>query len=316
MKIDIIEDDILSYSSSLLKILLKDQTTGINIVWATNDYEELGLEFLPQAEIKIDFIVGIHKKIIQPRVTKAKLNQSNRTREKAEVFTPSWICNEQNNLIDERWFERENVFNISGQKNWKTNKHKIEFPNTRGKTWQDYVDTRRMEITCGEAPYLVSRYDTVSGKSIDVSKRVGLLDRKLRVINENTDDESDWFKWVIRAYQSIYGYEFQGDNLLLARENLLYTFIDNLEYKFGKKAELNELKKIANIISWNIWQMDGLTFTAPYSQDEKVDVNHQISFFDNLDEEIKPEYVARFCVIKDWRAKHNVEYRTLLQGEK
>ena len=90
--------------------MLKDQTTGINIVWATNDYEELGFEYLPHAEIKIDLITGIHKKIIQPRVTKAKLSQSNRTREKAEVFTPSWICNEQNNLIDERWFERENVF--------------------------------------------------------------------------------------------------------------------------------------------------------------------------------------------------------------
>jgi hypothetical protein len=29
----------------------------------------------------------------------------------AEVFTPSWICNAQNNLIDNTWFGRDNVFN-------------------------------------------------------------------------------------------------------------------------------------------------------------------------------------------------------------
>jgi hypothetical protein len=39
-----------------------------------------------------------------------------------------------------------------------------------------------MEISCGEAPYLVSRYDTVSGNIISVDDRIGLLDRKLRVV--------------------------------------------------------------------------------------------------------------------------------------
>ena len=92
-----------------------------------------------------------------------------------------------------------------------------------------------MEITCGEAPYLVSRYDTVTGKPIKVQKRIGLLDRKLRVINENVDDASDWFLWVKKAYQSIYGYEYQGDNLLLARKNLLLTFVDNMVYKFDRQ---------------------------------------------------------------------------------
>ena len=47
----------------------------------------------------------------------------------------------------------------------------------------------RLEISCGEAPYLVSRYDTVTGETIPISQRIGLLDRKLRVISENTDTE-------------------------------------------------------------------------------------------------------------------------------
>ena len=41
----------------------------------------------------------------------------------------------------------------------------------------------RMEITCGEAPYLVSRYDTTTGEPIPIGRRIGLLDRKLCVIN-------------------------------------------------------------------------------------------------------------------------------------
>ena len=38
-------------------------------------------------------------------------------------------------------------------------------------------------------------------------------------------------------------FEFQGDNLLLARENLLYTFIDYMRYALKRTPTLNELKK-------------------------------------------------------------------------
>lgn len=257
--VDTMEEDIMEYGHSLLDILLRDRTTDRNIIWATNDYSKLGNMYEANQEIKIDLITGPKSKIIQPRITKEQTKQSNRTREKAEVFTPSWICNEQNNLVDEQWFGRKNVFNIQMNMSWRVNNEKIAFLNSKGKTWKDYVDARRMEISCGEAPYLVSRYDTVTGEAIEVESRIGLLDRKLRVINENVDDEINWLKWTERAFQSVYGYEYQGDNLLLARENLLYTFIDNMKYKFSRKPTLNELKKIATIISWNIWQMDGIT---------------------------------------------------------
>ena len=88
------------------------------------------------------------------------------TRDKAEVFTPSWVCNEQNNLVDAARFGRQNVFNRSSGKRWETILEPVQFP--RDKIWKDYVDARRMEISCGEAPYLVSRYDTVSGDFIPV----------------------------------------------------------------------------------------------------------------------------------------------------
>lgn len=173
-----------------------------------------------------------------------------------------------------------------------------------------------MEITCGEAPYLVSRYDTVTGKSIKIHNRIGLLDRKLRVINENVDDEKDWFMWVRKAYQSIYGYEYQGDNLLIARKNLLYTFIDNMMYKFDRQPTINELKRIAYIISWNIWQMDGLTYTAPYSEMKVQDEYEQLTLFSFSEEQgeiCESNKNAIPCIIRDWTNKCNLEYRSMLK---
>ena len=65
-----------------------------------------------ECEIKPLLITNSNDKVIQPRITKTYKKQNIRTREKAEVFTPSWVCNEQNNLIDEQWFGRKDVFNI------------------------------------------------------------------------------------------------------------------------------------------------------------------------------------------------------------
>lgn len=313
---DVIENNTASFNEQVLAVLLIDRSTKKNIVWATDDYIDFGVGYSPESEITIDKISGIHSFIITPRILKEKQKQSNRTRNKAEVFTPSWICNEQNNLVDEQWFGRADVFNIAGDKGWKTVKTKIAFPSKPGKTWQDYIRAKRMEITCGEAPYLVSRYDTVTGKPIKVYKRIGLLDRKLRVINENVDDASDWFLWVKKAYQSIYGYEYQGDNLLLARKNLLLTFIDNMIYKFDRQPTTNELKSIAYIISWNIWQMDGLTYTAPYSEMEVQEEFEQLTLFgfsEEQEEITETNKNAIPCIIRDWTNKCNLEYRSMLK---
>lgn len=116
-----------------------------------------------------------------------------------------------------------------------------------------------------KAPYLVSRYDTTTGVFIPLEERIGLLDRKLRIINENVDTSSEWLKWAQTAYEHIYGYEWQGDNLLLAREALLYTFIEYYQAKFGKSPLTKSIKYIAYIISWNLWQMDGLKGVVPDS---------------------------------------------------
>lgn len=312
--IDILESDILNFDEKIIKILLSDRTTKKNIIWATDDYEKLGEFYKPECQITIELVVADENNIIKPRILKSQQNQLNRTKGKAEVFTPSWICNAQNNLVDLDWLEDKEGFNEEINKAWVTNKSKVIFKNKFKLTWQKYVDAVRMEITCGEAPYLVSRYDATTGEFIEVENRIGLLDRKLRVVNENTSTEEEWYKWTVRVFQSIYGYEFQGDSLLLARENILFTFIDNLEYKFNRKPTKEELQEIATIVSWNIWQMDGLKFTVPYSSIHAIEPNQQISLFQ--EETCLPQY----CILKDWQAarwnkKSIIEFRSLLNKE-
>ena len=99
------------------------------------------------SNITIDQITGKNGQVIKPRTRKSKQEQNKRIKDKAEVFTPSWVCNVQNNLIDEAWFGRKDVFNIEIDNDWKSNKEKIIFP--ENKKWQDYVEDTRLEISCG-----------------------------------------------------------------------------------------------------------------------------------------------------------------------
>lgn len=295
------------WDRDILNMLLFDCTTKQNIIWGTEDYKHLGFKYYSHFPIEPSLITDSYSNVIQPRILKSKTKQGNRTKNKAEVFTPSWLCNKQNNIIDKAWFGRENVFNETQGKRWKTIKDKIKFPDDKNRIWEKYVDERRLEITCGEAPYLVSRYDTSTGKIIPLMDRIGLLDRKMRVISENIDNEDLWIKWAERAFQSIYGFEFQGDSLLIARENLLISYCEYMKSKLNREPTNKELFKIARIISWNIWQMDGLSYTIPY-QNVKYQYN-QLSLFQETKDQIQV-----FCKIKDWRSNNIVDFASLVRG--
>lgn len=324
---DISENQLISHYPEALEQLLRDHTTKRNIFWATDDYEELGVGYSFSDPICSDLITGKNGKVIMPRVKKDKALQTARVREKAEVFTPSWICNKQNNLIDSAWFGRENVFNVEiangSYHSWKTIEEKIEFP--VGKNWLDYVRANRLEITCGEAPYITSRYDTTTGDFIPVESRIGIIDRKLRIVNENTESSGEWLKAAQSAYQSTYGYEWQGDSLLLAREAMLYTFMENYKLKFGKLPIAKSIRYIAYIISWNIWQMDGLKFVVPCSchddiQEDLFGCSHVQPCPGCLSGD-NALHNGTYCLIKDWSAgSYNrrgiIKFHTLLKGAK
>jgi hypothetical protein len=297
--------------ASLLDILLQDKSTKKNIIWATDTYEEYGYGFTDKEQIDRNLLLK-HADIIKPRIQKSLEAQAERTRKKAEVFTPAWLCNMMNNYCDEEWFGRKNVFNTENDDHtWTVIEDPIEFP--KRKTWKHYVDSRRLEITCGEAPYLVSRYDVSTGELIVPPKhRIGQLDRKLRIVNENTDTYDEWLKWTIRAFEASYGYEYQGDNLLIARVNLLLSFIDYYTERWEKDPEEKLLRQVANKIAWNIWQMDGLKDTVPLGK--PYEEYHQMSLFDlypELPDAPEEEPDAVLCKIYDWRKEKSVVFKTL-----
>lgn len=260
--IDILENRVLKETPGLLEVLLKDHTTQQNIFWATDSYAELGDGFRWHDSITVAAITGEHGDVIMPRVMKTRDEQQRRVKQMAEVFTPAWLVNKMNNAADEVWFGRQNVFNVPTEEGWRPTEAPVMMPT--GKSWHDYVLATRLEITCGEAPFLTSRYDMISGVSIAIKARMGMLDRKLRIVNEHcTGDE--WTRWALLALGSVYGFEWQGDNLLLARESLLASFSESYEQQFGHKADRATLMLAAEIIAWNVWQMDGLKGVVPAS---------------------------------------------------
>lgn len=305
--------DIYSYPvCNVLKSLLQDKTTNKNIIFATDIYTNTELNINEKTEISINILKVLGQEIIQPRIKKSLEHQILRTRKKAEVFTPAWICNKMNNHCDEEWFGRPNVFNTEDGQSWVTTEEPVFFENPEG--WKEYVNSKRLEITCGEAPYIVSRYDASTGEPIDIKNRIGILDRKIRVVNENTKTEKEWLMWITRAYESVYGYEFQGDNLLIARINLLVTFVEYMQNRWNRIPTDAELKKITNIIVWNIWQMDGITGTVPFGK--PVEEYQQMDFFDfigGLVTEEKEEAVD--CRIYDWRNNKSIMYKSLKEGK-
>jgi hypothetical protein len=219
--------------------------------------------------------------------------------------------------VDNAWLGYENAFNTEHDKTWTTTPEKIKF--SEGKTWQDYVKSNRLEITCGEAPYLCSRYDTVTGEWIELNDRIGILDRKIRVINENVTTKEDWLKWVKKAYKATYGFEWQGDSLLIARENLLFTFIDYYKGRFNEDPDTDTLKEISKILVWNIWQMDGLKFVIPNSCQPVPKA--QMSLFDD-EETPEPcpgcqkndakKHTGIYCKIMDWEKGKSVLFLDLV----
>ena len=268
--IEIREDDLLALSAEVLDTLLRDHTTGKNIFWATHDYEALGPEYDYHSEILPHLITGEHGMVIRPRVLKSKEEQTDRVKVMAEVFTPTSIV----------------------------------------KMMVDYVDininTRCLELTCGEAPFLVSRYDSTTGEAIAIDERIGVLDRKLHLINEQKLCDEEWLAQVQRAFQSTYGYEWQGDSLLLARENLLYTFIDYYKVRFGNIPDISLLQDFAEIISWNLWQMDGLSYRIPRERQDQLQ-HTQLSLFD----EVPVDIPAPLCIIMDWQKGKTIKVNSI-----
>ena len=286
---------------AVLDTLLKDKSTGKNIIWATDPPEELQtVMYEPvtdRSQITTQQLGLTHYEVVLPRMMKQTDTQQQRTRKKGEVFSPAWVCNKMNNALDADWFRGLGAEETAGQFTVET---PVQFPVCKGRTpaWVQYVQSRRLEVTCGEAPFLASRYDAATGEMIPVARRIGILDRKLRVVSENAATEDEWRKYATHAVQSTYGYEYQGDNLLLARVNLLLTYAEHLQAHWQRKPTKKELQPIANIIAWNVWQMDGLHLSVPGGKPQpEAEQLNLFSMFGAAEEQ--PPTIS--CKVKNWR---------------
>ncbi|MDR0955514.1 MAG: hypothetical protein LBM73_00115 [Candidatus Nomurabacteria bacterium] len=257
-----------------------------NIIWASDSYaghkptEQIKIEDITDRTIERGgqaVIAGALKGLlIQPRAAKSKDEQTRRTKDKAEVFTPLNVVKAMNDAVDRAMGE--------------------DLPD--GWTWRDFVRSPRLEITCGEAPFIVSRYDPLSGKIQKPVRRVGFLDRKLQVVSKYCDAPGEWLDVAREAFRASYGYEWAGDNLLLARENFLYSLWEFYRDKFAgadcetfaqfyKTIGSERVGEFAEVVSWNVWQMDGLKNTLPMDG-------------------------GKFAVVMDWELGRAVKFADLL----
>lgn len=267
--------------AGLLDRLLKDRTTQRNILWATDAYAHLGNGYGKDAQILPELLECYGDSVIGVSADREVQQQMERRREHGEVVTPFWMCSKMCGFAHES----------------------LDASST---SWQEYVDARVLEITCGEAPFLCSRYDMASGEYVPVRERVGLLDHKLRVVSENTHSVRDWLHWALRAYEATYGYEYQGDNLLLARVNLFLAFGEHMQERWGMQPSSADYARVADVITWNLWQMDGLTKALPGAYAEKLDVQHA---WQSNARRVRYDASDPTCRIMDWHNGATLKFR-------
>ncbi|MEE1324368.1 MAG: Eco57I restriction-modification methylase domain-containing protein [Bifidobacteriaceae bacterium] len=285
----------------LLPTLLADRSTGGNIIWASSVFVDKGDSYAPTDEILVSDVTGDNAGLIRTRASKAREAQAALTRAHAEVFTPTWVVDKMVDAADEAW--------------WEAN------PDA---TWRDYVSSPRLEITCGEAPYLVGRYDAADGTPVPLDQRVGILDRKLAHIPKYFKRRS-WISGVLKAVQSTYGYEFQGDSLLIARVNVLATVEDWCEAVGFAPLTQTEYERFAEAISWNLWQMDGISDCVPFGDaGQSSEIEYTPTLFDVSEYEVTPKLgqmtlfgektMPGLACVCDWRADKEITFRDMKRG--
>ena len=117
--------------------------------------------------------------------------------------------------------------------------------------------------------------------------------------------------------------------MLLARENVLYSYIDYYKERFEKNPPLDLVEEIAIIISWNIWQMDGIKYVIPNSCKNRKNKYVQISLFGD-DTSIRIsitlhdiecigckknnpyQHLGIYCVIMNWKTNRKNKFVNLI----
>ena len=191
---------------------------------------------------------------VMPRYLKAREEQKSRTDSKAEVFTPYEIVKEMNDKVQK------------------------DFNGSVG----DYIKRTVLEVTCGEAPFLTTRYDAATGVEIPIGNRTGLLDRKLCCI-PTVVGKDGYVECATAALKSTYGYEQEYDSLFLARRNLLMTTIEHYENVWETEPKYDTITNWASIISYNLIRMEGVSMCVPDTDIPAMVMNWESGMVERFD---------------------------------
>ena len=196
---------------------------------------------------------GINPDEVVPRYMKSAATRKERTKTKAEVFTPIEIVKQMNDSFDKDYKGSD----------------------------LDYIKRTSLEVTCGEAPFLTTRYDPYTGRTIPIDERVGLLDRKLQHIH--TDNETEWCIQAEFALKSTFGFEWQEDSLYIARMNVLLSVVESFIDKFGRTPK--GFERWAEIVSYNLFRMDGVSLCLPETETPALVMNWEDGKMERFDGE-------------------------------
>jgi type I restriction-modification system DNA methylase subunit len=161
--------------------------------------------------------------------------QKERTLDNAEVFTPYNIVQRMTRMFE---FPEDNL---------------------------DFFNQICVDGCCGEGALTTTKYDTVTVREIPILDRSGLLDLKLKRIPKDISN-IEWIELSKIVLKSLYGYELNDDSLFIARVNILLDVIDFYKSNYDIEIDDNVICDWAEIISYNFFNMDGLTLCVPNKQ--------------------------------------------------
>lgn len=260
----------------LLTPLLFDHTHQSNIVFVTDNYENAGCQ--PSSEITSDNVF-----VLNIRALKNKDVKDARTKNQAEVYTPVKIVREMLDALEEE--------------------SKDDF-----ETGEAFIDATILEITCGEGAFIATRYEPDTGIIIPVPERTGAFDRKMQMAYKSSNSYESFEALALRALKATYAYELQGDSLLIARVNMLMDFIEHCGEYYSQRPEPCVLMQAAEIITLNLFQMDGLTGRTPKVSSDKA-VN-ELDMFEI--QEIPDDYREdKEVIIKDWAEDKFITFNSI-----
>ncbi|MBO4556620.1 MAG: hypothetical protein J5706_07660, partial [Elusimicrobiales bacterium] len=108
------------------------------------------------------------------------------------------------------------------------------------------------------------------------------------------------------------------------RANLLFTFLENFDYVFHLPPPPSDiLAEYAEIISYNIWQMDGLKFVIPQTCHSEIitegDLFEQktvIKECPGCKHKDPQRHNGIYCKIMDWEKNEFFKFADMLKGSK